>query len=181
MGLSMTHGLALQLGGALTLSSQLGRGTTATLWLAAADETAAPARVLDTKLVVNRIAKILIVDDDPLVAMSTVAMLNDLGHAVTEANSGERALKCLDSGLQIDLMVTDQAMPGMSGIELAEVVRKRRPGLPILLVTGYADLPACQQAKLPRLPKPYNQAQLQASIEELLATAPAAPEELESA
>jgi signal transduction histidine kinase/FixJ family two-component response regulator len=180
LGLSMTHGLALQLGGALTLSSQLGRGTTATLWLAAADATAVPARVLDTTLAVNRIAKILVVDDDPLVAMSTVAMLNDLGHAVTEANSGERALKCLESGLQIDLMLTDQAMPGMSGIELAQLVRKRRPGLPILLVTGYADLPACQQAKLPRLPKPYSQAQLQASIEELLASVPAA-QVLESA
>jgi signal transduction histidine kinase/FixJ family two-component response regulator len=179
LGLSMTHGLALQLGGGLSLNSQPGRGTTATLWLPVADAAALPAKPPETNVTVNRIAKILIVDDDPLVAMSTVDMLNDLGHAVTEANSGERALKWLDTGLQIDLMVTDQAMPGMSGIELADLVRKRRPGLPILLVTGYADLPACQAAKLPRLPKPYSQAQLQASIEQLLAATHA--EVLESA
>ncbi len=169
LGLSMTHGLAQQLGGGLGLASQLGGGTTASLWLPVAAVPVAPA---DAKVVVNRIARILLVDDDPLVAMSTSDMLTDLGHSVTEASSGDRALKWLDSGLEVDLMVTDQAMPGMSGIELAELVRKRRPGLPVLLATGYADLPACQLAKLPRLAKPYQQSQLQAAIEELLAAAP---------
>jgi signal transduction histidine kinase/ActR/RegA family two-component response regulator len=179
LGLSMTHGLAQQLGGGLGLVSHLGSGTTASLWLPVAAVPVAPAPPPDAKVAVNRTARILLVDDDPLVAMSTADMLTDLGHAVTEANSGERALKWLDSGLEVDLMVTDQAMPGMSGIELAELVRKRRPGLPVLLATGYADLPACQLAKLPRLAKPYQQAQLQAAIEELLAAA--SPALLESA
>ena len=172
LGLSMTHGLAQQLGGGLALASQLGGGTIASLWLPVAAVPVAPAPTQDAKVAVNRIARILLVDDDPLVAMSTADMLTDLGHSVTEANSGERALNWLDSGLEVDLMVTDQAMPGMSGIELAELVRKRRPGLPVLLATGYADLPACQLAKLPRLAKPYQQSQLQAAIEELLAAAP---------
>ncbi len=173
LGLSMTHGLAQQLGGGLELTSELGSGTTASLWLPVAGSVAPPAVPPEVKVGVNKIARILVVDDDPLVAMSTLDMLTDLGHAVTEASSGDQALRRLDAGLQVDLMVTDQAMPGMSGIELAELVRKRRPGLPILLATGYADLPACQLAKLPRLAKPYQQSQLQAAIEELLAASSA--------
>jgi FixJ family two-component response regulator len=65
-------------------------------------------------------------------------------------------------------LITDQAMPGMTGIQLAEVVRRKRPNLPILLATGYVDLPASRLANLPRLAKPYQQAQLQAEIEKLL-------------
>jgi CheY-like chemotaxis protein len=160
------------LGGALVLNSSPGNGTVATLWLPVALNPAETPKLADQKIAVNRIARILIVDDDPLVAMSTVDMLTDLGHSVTEASSGERALKWLETGQPLDLMLTDQAMPGMTGIELAARVKQRRPELPILLVTGYADLPACQQARLPRLSKPYQQAQLQAAIEELLAETP---------
>ena len=172
LGLSMTHGLAKQLGGALSLSSELGKGTTVTLWLPAAHASTetAPASVAPVANVSMGVrAKILIVDDDPLVANSTVDMLLDLGHSVTEANSGERALTFLESDQPLDLLLTDQAMPGMTGVELAKLARRKRPGLPILLVTGYADLPASELAKLPRLSKPYQQADLQAAIEALLA------------
>jgi CheY-like chemotaxis protein len=110
----------------------------------------------------------LVVDDDPLIAMSTVDMLEDLGHIVIEANSGKEALEIIDEGRDIDLMMTDQAMPGMTGIQLAEIVRSKRPNLPVLLATGYADLPASKLANLPRLSKPYQQAQLQTEIEKLL-------------
>jgi FixJ family two-component response regulator len=65
-------------------------------------------------------------------------------------------------------MVTDQAMPEMTGIQLAEIVRSKRPRLPVLLATGYTDLPTSKLANLPRLSKPYLQAQLQAEIEKLL-------------
>jgi CheY-like chemotaxis protein len=109
-----------------------------------------------------------VVDDDPLIAMSTVDMLEDLGHVVIEANSGKRALEIIDGGQDIDLMMTDQAMPGMTGIQLAEIVRSKRPNLPVLLATGYTDLPASKLANLPRLSKPYQQSQLQAEIEKLL-------------
>ena len=168
LGLSMTHGLAMQLGGALSLGSELGKGTTATLWLPVAQKPVETAQHSAPQAATGVRAKILIVDDDPLVANSTVDMLLDLGHSVTEANSGERAVTLLESGQPLDLLLTDQAMPGMTGVELAEIVRSKRPDLPILLVTGYADLPASELAKLPRLAKPYQQADLQAAIEALL-------------
>ena len=169
LGLSMTHGLAVQLGGHLQLTSQVGVGTVATLWLPMATQPAAeveaPASVSSQA---NRVATILVVDDDPLIAMSTVDMLEDLGHIVIEANSGKRALEIIDDGRVIDLMMTDQAMPGMTGIQLAEIVRAKRPKLPVLLATGYTDLPTSKLANLPRLSKPYQQSQLQAEIEKLL-------------
>ncbi len=178
LGLSMTHGLAMQLGGALSLESELGKGTTATLWLPVAQHPARPeVSAVKTPSAASGIrAKILIVDDDPLVANSTVDMLLDLGHSVTEAHSGERAVTLLESDQPLDLLLTDQAMPGMTGMELAEIARRKRPGLPILLVTGYADLPACELAKLPRLAKPYQQAELQAAIEALLYRPAGAPQ-----
>ena len=108
------------------------------------------------------------VDDDPLIAMSAVDMLEDLGHTAIEANSAQRALEILEAGQAVDLMMTDQAMPGMTGVELAEIVRRKRPDLPILLATGYADLPTAQKSNLPRLSKPYLQAQLLAEINRLL-------------
>ena len=171
LGLSMTHGLAVQLGGHLDLSSEVGVGTVATLWLPMATEPATELEAPPQPSRVSRCATILVVDDDPLIAMSTVDMLEDLGHVVIEAHSGQRALEIIDGRGDIDLMMTDQAMPGMTGIQLAEIVRSKRPELPVLLATGYTDLPASKLANLPRLAKPYQQAQLQAEIEKLLDTA----------
>jgi signal transduction histidine kinase len=168
LGLSMTHGLAVQLGGHLDLVSEIGVGTVATLWLPMATEPAVQIEAPAAPSPCTRHATILVVDDDPLIAMSTVGMLEDLGHVVIEANSGQRALDIIDGGHNIDLMLTDQAMPGMTGIQLAEIVRSKRPHLPVLLATGYTDLPTSKLANLPRLAKPYQQAQLQAEIEKLL-------------
>ena len=168
LGLSMTHGLAMQLGGAFALSSEVGKGTAATLWLPAAVASAESLEAAASQESASRAAKILIVDDDPLVARSTVQMLEDLGHSVTEAHSGKGALEVLESGQSVDVLVTDQAMPGMSGIELAAVVQEKCPGLPILLVSGYADLPPSKLSRWPRLAKPFQQAQLQAAIDLLL-------------
>jgi PAS domain S-box-containing protein len=168
LGLSMTHGLAVQLGGHLDLESELGAGTVATLWLPMATRPVAELESFAAPPSENRTATILVVDDDPLIAMSTADMLEDLGHVVIEANSGQRALEIIDGGQNIDLMMTDQAMPGMTGIQLAEIVRSKRPKLPVLLATGFTDLPASKLTNLPRLSKPYQQAQLQAEIEKLL-------------
>jgi CheY-like chemotaxis protein len=99
-------------------------------------------------------ATILIVDDDPLIAMSTVDMLEDLGHDVIEANSGARALEILQNGPKLDLLITDYAMPKMTGAQLAKAARELWPELPILLATGYADLPQGSDIDLPRLGKP---------------------------
>jgi signal transduction histidine kinase/DNA-binding response OmpR family regulator len=168
LGLSMVHGLAVQLGGALQLSSTVGKGTNATLILPVA--TAAPEVEVLAQAVpkINRSAVILYVDDDPLIAMSTMEMLEDLGHRVIGANSGPHALDIIKSDQPIDLMMTDHVMPGMTGIELAAASREVRPSLPILLATGYADLPEGAQLDLPRLAKPYHQDQLRDRLDQLL-------------
>jgi signal transduction histidine kinase/DNA-binding response OmpR family regulator len=168
LGLSMVHGLAVQLGGALQLASTVGKGTSATLLLpvaTSAPEAESPARTLQK---VNRAAVILFVDDDPLIAMSTTEMLEDLGHHVIGANSGLHALDILKSEQPLDLMMTDHAMPGMTGVELAAASRQVRPSLPILLATGYAELPEGAQLDLPRLAKPYHQDQLRDRLDKLL-------------
>ena len=168
LGLSMVHGLAVQLGGSLVLASEPGKGTIATLWLPIATKPSVMVASPEPQRPTARTATILVVDDDPLIAMSTVDMLEDLGHTVIEANSGKEALEVLEAGRRIDLMMTDHAMPGMTGVELAKIVLGKRPDLPVLLATGYADLPAGQMPNLPRLAKPYQQAQLRAEIERLL-------------
>ena len=168
LGLSMVHGLAVQLGGALQLTSAVAKGTTATLVLPIA--TSAPeaqSPVLKSHKV-NRSAVILFVDDDPLIAMSTTEMLEDLGHHVIGASSGLHALDIIRSEQPIDLMMTDHVMPGMTGIELAAASRRVRPSLPILLATGYAELPDGAQPDLPRLAKPYHQDQLRDRLDQLL-------------
>ena len=116
LGLSMVHGLAVQLGGLLELSSEVGKGTTATLWLPIATKSLAVKEPAVLQVTPGRPATILVVDDDPLIAMSAVDMLEDLGHTVIEANSAQRASEILEAGQAVDLMMTDQAMPGMTGV-----------------------------------------------------------------
>ncbi len=168
LGLSMVFGLAEQSGGALRLDSTPGEGTTVCLWLPVAMGTpAAPESLIVAPRRTERVT-ILVVDDDPLIAGSTVALLEDLGHSVVEANSGKDALLLLSNGLRPDLVVTDYAMPGMTGLELGRKVQQLLPELPILLATGFADLEGAGAVDLPRLAKPYTQDQLAAEIARLL-------------
>jgi CheY-like chemotaxis protein len=102
-----------------------------------------------------------VVDDDFLVAMNTSAMLEDLGHEVIEVHSAAMALDTLDTQDNFDLMITDQAMPQMTGIQLIEAARRRKPGLPVVLATGYAELPPGSDQTIPRLSKPFFQADLE--------------------
>ena len=168
LGLSMVHGLAVQLGGTLELSSLIGSGTTATLVLPVTTTAPEAIGIMDPVRRAARSAIILFVDDDPLIAMSTMEMLEDLGHRVIAANSGRHALDILNSAQPLDLMMTDHVMPGMTGIELAAASRAVRPSLPILLATGYAELPEGAQLDLPRLAKPYHQDQLRDRLDQLL-------------
>ena len=169
LGLSMIQGLVSQLKGSLRLTSEVGLGTTAELWLPA---TLLPAHVSQVDDPVPQSSSlegtILVVDDDALISMSTVAMLEDLGHKVIEANSGERALEILGSDGVVDLLITDYSMPRMTGAQLAKLARAVRPDLPILLATGYADLPPGAEMDLPRISKPYRQNQLAAEIVKLM-------------
>ncbi len=170
LGLSMIHGLAQQLKGALRLSSEPGKGTRAELWLpVAASKVVAvePERAPDEKAGKHR-ATVLFVDDDFLIRLSTASLLEDLGHTVIKAASGAEALEILGRGQKIDMLITDYAMPGMTGLQLAEAVRGLLPRLPILLATGYADLPAHTAFDLPRLSKPYHQHDLAQQIGTLL-------------
>jgi CheY-like chemotaxis protein len=165
LGLSMVHGFAEQSGGRLILHSQRSKGTTAELWLPTAKAGAKPtaaAQAVPAQRV--RPLTILVVDDDALVLMNTVAMLEDLGHTVFEASSGKEALQILRREDSIDLVITDQAMPKMTGTELAKVVLSEWPDFPILLATGYADLVLRDEIGLPKLTKPFFQRDLSAAI-----------------
>ena len=173
LGLSMVHGLAEQSGGRFVIESEPGRGTTASLWLPIADkQQTLPARVLNEAAAPARTRPltILAVDDDALVLMNTVALLEDLGHRVFEAWSGEEALEIFEREPGIDLVVTDQAMPNMTGIQLAELVLARRPDLPIILATGYGELPAGANPALSKLGKPFSQTDLARAVAEALPT-----------
>jgi PAS domain S-box-containing protein len=165
LGLSMVHGFAEQSGGRLILHSQKGAGTTAELLLPVAKTSekpipatpAPPAKAL-------RPLTILAVDDDALVLMNTVHMLEDLGHTVFEAYSGYEALEILKREDGIDLVVTDQAMPKMTGTELAKIIKREWPDIPVLLATGYADRVRGDDVGLPKLTKPYMQRELAEAI-----------------
>jgi signal transduction histidine kinase/CheY-like chemotaxis protein len=168
LGLSMVHGLADQSGGAFRLESAIGIGTSAHLWLPAVDGPAEAATPVEPPCRAAQPAMILLVDDDPLIAASTQALLEDLGHHVVEAHSAREALALFEGGLAPDLVITDHAMPEMTGTDLAITLRARDPALPILLATGYAELKGVQPLDLPRLAKPYDQARLSMEISRLL-------------
>ena len=169
LGLSMVQGLAVQLNGTLRLESALGHGTIAELWLPAttlAPEEKTPKLDEVARMPAQKMT-VLVVDDDALVAMSTVDMLEDLGFKVIEARSGTHALEIVKNDNAIDLLITDYSMPRMNGAQLARAVKEVRPELPILLATGYADLPPHSGLDLPRIGKPYRQEQLEAEISKL--------------
>jgi PAS domain S-box-containing protein len=168
LGLSMVNGLAEQSDGRLVLKSRLGEGTTAEIWLPVAEAAAAHAPrgepIVSTPRASRKLS-VLVADDDVLVLENTAAMLEDLGHAVIEARSGEEALALLRRTRTVDLVVTDYAMPGMTGLQLAEAVVAERPGTPFLLSTGYAELPSGERSNLPRIAKPFDQTALAKAIE----------------
>ena len=139
LGLSMVHGLAAQSGGDLALTSVLGQGTTAILRLPVSHE-AVETQAIDANDVtdVHQAVIILIVDDEDLVRSSTGSMLEDIGCTIIEANSGVEALEHIQANPRIGAVVTDYAMPGMTGVQLAREIRKIRKGLPVLMITGFA-------------------------------------------
>ncbi|KQQ40836.1 histidine kinase [Methylobacterium sp. Leaf125] len=168
LGLSMVHGLASQLGGALAIQSRPGLGTQVELWLPQSTEEPQPARPVDgTSAMPATRGTALLVDDEELVRMSTGDMLSDLGYAVVEANSAEAALRLLHAGGPFDLLVTDHMMPGLTGTDLARQVRTLKPGMPVLLVSGYAERGGVDP-DLARLTKPFRKDELAASLAQLM-------------
>jgi CheY-like chemotaxis protein len=174
LGLSMVHGVAEQSGGWFTLRSRKGEGTTAELWLPAAEKQAAvvgrseregnDARVDRVPLVV------LAVDDDGLVLTNTVAMLDDLGHTGIAASSGKEALEILRQQDSVDLVITDYAMPHMTGLQLADAIKGEWPELPVIIATGFAEMESEAQSILPKLAKPFTEAELVKELERIVPT-----------
>ncbi|WP_210529786.1 PAS domain S-box protein [Rubellimicrobium arenae] len=171
LGLSMVHGLAAQSGGRLMIASTPGMGTRTEIWLPRSEEAAARTVVEPPSVVPAAFAAhVLLVDDEELVRVGTADMLRDLGYHVTEARTAFDALKLLSDGLEPDLLVTDHLMPGMTGMELASQIRRDRPRLPVLLITGYAEVAQSAIGGVPRLAKPFRQADLSSRVAGLLDT-----------
>lgn len=167
LGLSMAHGLASQLNGALTIQSSPGLGTNVEFWLPRSTTVPVEAsRIVEAPEPRSALGVALLVDDEELVRASTSYMLADLGYSVIEAASGEEAIRLLDGGQQFDLLVTDHLMPGISGTDLARMVRTSRPGTAILLVSGYAEREGLDP-DLPRLTKPFRKNELALSLSQL--------------
>ncbi|WP_128564584.1 response regulator [Methylobacterium crusticola] len=174
LGLAMVFGLLQQSGGTIRIASEVGQGTRVSLYLPRSREPVAPTPAPPPEdVAAPRRARILVVDDDPQVRHVTASFLSGFGYDEVAVASGEAAVARLEAGA-FDLVVADLAMPGMSGLELAEAVRRRWPALPFLLVTGHAEA-----ARIPAdhavLEKPFLSAALGARVAALLASAAAAP------
>jgi signal transduction histidine kinase/ActR/RegA family two-component response regulator len=145
LGLSQVFGLAKQSGGGVRIDTQVGEGTTVRIYLPRAKQGPAldegPAVAHTPSPSTRGSLNVLLVDDDSAVREVTRTMLADLGYAVLEAGSAGAALELL-STTQIDIALLDFAMPGMNGAELAKEIRARRPHLPVIFATGYADASA---------------------------------------
>ncbi len=170
LGLAMVRGLIEQLGGAVVIHSALGQGTSVEIWLPATTQeqeqhAAPPAATEQAPAPATSALRVLLVDDDALVLTSFSAVIEELGHSVLAAQSGAQALEMMSSEPPFDVVVTDYAMPGMTGLELAETVHRRWPDLPIIVASGYST-----QVQFPdyltRLAKPFGQAQLEQALEE---------------
>jgi signal transduction histidine kinase/ActR/RegA family two-component response regulator len=172
LGLSMVHGLAAQSGGLLRIISQPNVGTTLELWLpmtnTSALSLASDAPALGTAPQVGP-CRVLLVDDDTLVMTGTSAMIEDMGHTSIEAYSGAEALAKLASGIEVDVVITDHAMPAMSGLELARHIQEKYSEIPVILATGYAELPVDPLSLgIQRLAKPCTQYDIALAIQSAL-------------
>jgi len=164
LGLSMVNGIAEQSGGWFDLRSRKGEGTIAELWLPVAEDQHPKVDKLE------RAARdvepyqgplvVVAVDDDSLVLTNTLAMLDDLGHTGLAASSGKEALDLIRQRSSVDLVITDHAMPQMTGLQLAVAINNEWPELPVIIATGFAEMEPGAATTLPKLAKPFTQAEL---------------------
>jgi signal transduction histidine kinase/CheY-like chemotaxis protein len=169
LGLSQVFGTARQSGGDVQIDSAPGEGTAVSVMLPRAAVQADRAPALRVGLASARPgpAVVLVVDDDDAVRSTTADVVNGLGYTVEEAHSGAEALARLNSGGAIDLLLTDVAMPGMSGPELARRARASRPHLPIIFISGYANPEGIAGELLgPLVRKPFTTTDLREQIEQ---------------
>lgn len=164
LGLSMAHGLVGQLGGALEIDSEVGRGTQIQLWLPVEKAKAAPADPATPDAAAGAYqGKALLVDDNALVRNSTREMLIDLGYDVVDVENAETALGMIEAGYRPDIVITDHVMPGMTGVELGLRLRVDQPDIAVLIISGYEGIDLIAP-DIARLSKPFRQKHLQASV-----------------
>ena len=165
LGLSQVFGFAKQVGGAVTVESEVGKGSAFTLYLPVSRGAVAPGQKADGS---TSLGRVLIVEDDVLVAELAAGMLNEIGFEAVITHSAKEALERLSAEQRPNLIFTDVVMPGgISGIELAHKVRERFPELPILLTTGYSEQVTGSHG-FPVLQKPYEMASLADALQTLL-------------
>ncbi len=161
LGLSMVHGIVEQIGGKLKLHSTRGKGTTVQLWLPIAEDWE-PEIAPEEETRVYRGAstlQILVVDDDELVLLNTCALLEELGHRTLAARSAAEALDIL-SKAEVELVITDHAMPDITGMQLIKILTQTRPNLPVVLASGYQEIEERADFEVQRLSKPFDEASL---------------------
>jgi signal transduction histidine kinase/CheY-like chemotaxis protein len=171
LGLPMVQGFAAQSGGAVQIRSRPGAGTTVELWLPIAHgppiDAADRGSARETEMP-RGTASILLCDDDDDVRQFLSEFLLSVGYAVHTANDGEAALRLLERGTEIELIVVDYAMPGMNGLETIRLASERRPGVKSLLITGYDGAVAGSTAGIPLLRKPFAPKELAHRVAEIL-------------
>jgi PAS domain S-box-containing protein len=175
LGLAMVKGFAEQSAGAMTVVSEVGLGTTVSLWLARATDAAAFNRVDETvdSPGLPGVTRIMLVDDDDLVRETLAEQMEELGLATIVASSGSEAIALIESGVGLDALVSDLSMPGMGGVATIQKARALRPGLPCFLLTGYVGERAALEAgtAFTLVHKPITGRKLAARIEAALGTA----------
>ncbi|WP_121349531.1 ATP-binding protein, partial [Pseudomonas aeruginosa] len=173
LGLSMVQGLVAQSGGGLGIHSEIGKGTRVSIWLPiTAEQTQSTAESCPDAPEALRPTHVLLVDDDRMVRYTTALLLGDLGYQVSEAASAEEALGEVERGLAPDLLVTDHLMADKTGVQLAEELRQRFPQLPVLVITGYANLRPEQLNGFEVLTKPFRHNELAERLARLLEASP---------
>ncbi len=160
LGLSMAHGLASQLNGALTIQSRPGDGTEVSIWLPASNEPIGSRdEHQDAYADSMKAGTVLIVDDEECIRLSTSSMLAELGFDVHEVSTAEKALQFMKTGVDIDILITDHLMPNMTGVELARAVKAVHPSVKILIISGFAEAEGIDPC-FARLHKPFIQSEL---------------------
>jgi PAS domain S-box-containing protein len=170
LGLASVYGIARQLDGEVSIYSELGRGTTVRLHLPVPDAEVSPSRVTRAPAPAPHGRRVLLVEDEELLRQALDRTLSEAGFMVTAAESAEKALGRLDDGELPHLLVSDVSLPGMTGPDLALLLRERDPDLPVLLMSGYAahPLPAGLVGNAAMIDKPFPTRELLAQIAALL-------------
>jgi signal transduction histidine kinase/CheY-like chemotaxis protein len=174
LGLSQVYGVARQSGGTVSIDTRFGAGTTITVYLPRTTSASGAATEYRRAAAEERSprpqAAVLVIDDDPDVREMAIAAVESLGFMATGVDGGHAALELLERSTQIDLMLVDYAMPDLNGIEAVRLIRAKRPGLPFLFMTGYANRDKLEgEAAAERiLKKPFTRAELQAAIDAVL-------------